>query len=61
MQVALDLAIGSSIDAHILRREDRPGFIEQTDLVSGLASATNLIELNPFEFQQPVAHLFGQM
>jgi len=36
-------------------------FIDQTDLVSGLSSAMNLMELNPYEFEQLVANLFGQM
>lgn len=36
-------------------------FVDQTDLVSGLASAKNLMELTPFEFEQLVANLFGQM
>ena len=36
-------------------------FIEQRDLVSGLSSATNLMDLNPYEFEQLVANSFGQM
>lgn len=36
-------------------------FVDQTDLVSGLSSAKNLMELTPFEFEQLVANLFGQM
>jgi restriction system protein len=36
-------------------------FIDQRDLVSGLSSATNLMDLNPYEFEQLVANLFGQM
>lgn len=36
-------------------------FVDQTDLVSGLAAAKNLMELTPFEFEQLVANLFGQM
>ncbi|MCO4053788.1 MAG: restriction endonuclease [Bosea sp.] len=36
-------------------------FVDQTDLVSGFASAKNLMELTPFEFEQLVANLFGQM
>jgi restriction system protein len=36
-------------------------FVNQTDLVSGLASAKNLMDLNPYEFEQLVANLFGQM
>ncbi|WEK52566.1 MAG: restriction endonuclease [Candidatus Kaistia colombiensis] len=36
-------------------------FIDQSDLISALDSATNLMELNPYEFEQLVANLFGQM
>jgi restriction system protein len=36
-------------------------FVDQTDVVSGLSSATNLMDLNPYEFEQLVANLFGQM
>lgn len=36
-------------------------FVDQTDLVSGISSATNLMDLNPFEFEQLVANLFGRM
>lgn len=36
-------------------------FVDQTDLVSGLSAATNLMDLNPYEFEQLVANLFGQM
>ena len=36
-------------------------FVDQTDLVSGLSSATNLMDLNPYEFEQLVANLFGRM
>jgi restriction system protein len=36
-------------------------FVDQRDLVSGLSSATNLMDLNPYEFEQLVANLFGQM
>lgn len=36
-------------------------FVDQTDLISGLSSATNLMDLNPYEFEQLVANLFGQM
>ena len=36
-------------------------FVDQTDLVSGLSSAQNLMELNPYEFEQLFANLFGQM
>lgn len=36
-------------------------FVDQTDLVSGLSSSTNLMALTPFEFEQLVANLFGQM
>lgn len=36
-------------------------FVDQTDLISGLAEAPNLMDLNPFEFEQLVANLFGQM
>jgi restriction system protein len=36
-------------------------FIDQTDLVSGLSSATNLMDLNPYEFEQLVANLFSGM
>jgi restriction system protein len=36
-------------------------FIDQTDLVSGLSSAPNLMDLTPGEFEILVANLFGQM
>jgi restriction system protein len=36
-------------------------FVDQADLVSGLSSATNLMDLNPYEFENLVANLFGQM
>lgn len=36
-------------------------FVDQTDLVSGLSSATNLMDLNPYEFEHLVANLFRQM
>ena len=36
-------------------------FVDQTDLISGLSSAPNLMDLNPFEFETLVANLFGQM
>jgi restriction system protein len=36
-------------------------FVDQSDLASGLSSATNLMDLNPYEFEQLVANLFGQM
>lgn len=36
-------------------------FVDQTDLVSGLSAATNLMDLNPHEFEQLVANLFSQM
>ena len=36
-------------------------FVDQTDLVSGLSSAANLMDLNPYEFEQLVANLFGRM
>lgn len=36
-------------------------FVDQTDLISGLAEAPNLMDLNPFEFENLVANLFGQM
>jgi restriction system protein len=36
-------------------------FVDQTDMVSGLSSATNLMELTPTEFEHLVANLFGQM
>ncbi|OMP69384.1 restriction endonuclease [Agrobacterium tumefaciens] len=36
-------------------------FIDQTDLVSGLSSAPNLMDLTPGEFELLVANLFGQM
>ncbi|MBS0549360.1 MAG: restriction endonuclease [Proteobacteria bacterium] len=36
-------------------------FIDQQDLVSGLSSAANLMDLNPYEFEQLVANLFGKM
>jgi restriction system protein len=36
-------------------------FVDQTDIVSGLSSAMNLMDLNPYEFEQLVANLFGKM
>jgi restriction system protein len=36
-------------------------FIDQTDLVFGLSSATNLMDLNPYEFEQLVANVFEKM
>lgn len=36
-------------------------FIDQTDLVSGLSNAQNLMDLTPGEFEVLVANLFGQM
>ena len=36
-------------------------FVDQHDLVSELSDATNLIELNPFQFEELVANLFGKM
>lgn len=36
-------------------------FVDQRNLVSSLSSATNLMDLNPYEFEQLVANLFGQM
>lgn len=36
-------------------------FVDQTDLVSGLSSATNLMDLTPAEFEHLVANLFGKM
>lgn len=36
-------------------------FVDQTDLMSGLTEAPNLMDLNPFEFENLVANLFGQM
>jgi restriction system protein len=36
-------------------------FVDQSDLVSGLATATNLMDLSPFQFEELVSNLFGQM
>ncbi len=36
-------------------------FIDQSDLVSGLSSAPNLMDLTPSEFEHLVANLFGKM
>lgn len=36
-------------------------FVDQSDLISGLADAPNLMDLNPYEFENLVANLFGQM
>jgi restriction system protein len=36
-------------------------FVEQSDVLSGLESRPNLMEMNPFEFEHLVANLFGQM
>ncbi|WP_130927743.1 restriction endonuclease [Pseudomonas sp. Sample_14] len=36
-------------------------FVDQQDLVSQLGSATNLMDLNPYEFEALVANLFGKM
>jgi restriction system protein len=38
-----------------------PRFVDQSDLVSELSSATNLTDLNPFQFEELVANLFGKM
>jgi restriction system protein len=36
-------------------------YVDQSDLVSGMGAATNLMDLNPYEFEHLVANLFGQM
>lgn len=36
-------------------------FVDQSDVLSGLESRPNLMEMNPFEFEHLVANLFGQM
>lgn len=36
-------------------------FVEQANLLSGLESRPNLMELNPFEFENVVSNLFGKM
>lgn len=36
-------------------------FVDQQDLASNLSSATNLMDLNPYEFEALVANLFGKM
>jgi len=36
-------------------------FVDQHNLVSSLSSATNLMDLNPYEFEHLVANLFGQL
>jgi len=36
-------------------------FVDQQDLASQLTSATNLMDLNPYEFEALVANLFGKM
>lgn len=36
-------------------------FVDQSDLVSALSDAVNLMDLNPFEFEHLVANLFGKM
>jgi restriction system protein len=36
-------------------------FVDQQDLASHLSSATNLMDLNPYEFEALVANLFGKM
>lgn len=36
-------------------------FVDQQDLASQLSSATNLMDLNPYEFEALVANLFGRM
>lgn len=38
-----------------------PRFVDQADLVSELSAATNLMELNPYQFEELVANLFGKM
>ncbi len=38
-----------------------PRFVDQSDLISELSSATNLMDLTPFEFEELVANLFGKM
>jgi len=36
-------------------------FVEQSDILSDLESRPNLMDLNPFEFENLVSNLFGQM
>jgi restriction system protein len=36
-------------------------FVDQQDLASHLSSATNLMDLNPYELEALVANLFGKM
>jgi restriction system protein len=36
-------------------------FVDQSDLVSALSAAVNLMDLNPWEFEELVANLFGKM
>lgn len=36
-------------------------FVDQSDVVSGLTNSPNLMDLNPFEFEELVANLFGKM
>ncbi|WP_043232798.1 hypothetical protein [Bosea sp. LC85] len=36
-------------------------FVDQTNLMSGLTEAPNLMDLNPFAFENLIANLFGQM
>jgi restriction system protein len=36
-------------------------FVDQSDLVSALSSVVNLMDLNPWQFEELVANLFGKM
>jgi len=36
-------------------------FVDQADMISGLSSAPNLMDYNPYEFENLIANLFGEM
>jgi restriction system protein len=38
-----------------------PRFVDQSDVLTGLESRPNLMDLNPYEFEQLVANLFEEM
>lgn len=38
-----------------------PRFVDQSDIVSDLSAAANLMDLNPYEFEELVANLFGKL
>lgn len=51
------LAIKPIVDFNMVDRR----FVEQSDVISELESRPNLMDLNPYEFENLVANLFSQM